>query len=90
MVRAAEAVPELQLLEPTLSRSLAHTRNYLTHWETKTQYVLEDLGEYSLAVAQLMLVLQVNLMRDLELPDEVIRQGVLASYEGQRTVPRTA
>jgi hypothetical protein len=90
VVRAAEAVPELQLLEPTLSRSLAHTRNYLTHWETKTQYVLEDPGEYLLAVAQLMLVLQVNLMRDLELPDEVIRQGVLASYEGQRTVPRTA
>lgn len=83
VVRAAEAIPELDALRTRLARAVVHTRNYFIHWGTPTNHVL-DREELLDSVRRLVLVLQVNLMLDLGLPTETVAACVRRSYAGDR------
>jgi hypothetical protein len=80
--RAAEVIPELRPHATNLRNELVDTRNQYTHFGEPSPNVLapEDLHG---RVDRLLLALEVNLLRDLDVEDALIPKLVAHAYEGR-------
>ena len=86
--RAHQTVPDAPGLDSALAKSLADTRNSLAHLNRglRTGKALEHV-DLVYGVAQLRLVLQINLLLDLKLKKTLVRELVWWSYEQGREIP---
>jgi len=80
--RAAEVIPELRAQAATLRNELVDTRNQYTHFGEPGQNVL-GTAELHGRVDRFLLVLEVNLLRDLGIEDELIPKLVVYAYQGR-------
>lgn len=77
--RAREVNFVVDVKENTLPAQLVATRNYLTHWSSRSSNVLPPVARFH-AVRRLTLVLQVNLLLDLGLGGSTVKTCVDESY----------
>jgi hypothetical protein len=88
--RAHETVPNAPGLDSALARSLADTRNSLAHLNRglRSGKALEHI-DLVYGVAQLRLIIQINLLLDLKVKKTLVRELVWWSYDRGRQVPMT-